>query len=240
MRNMTAQASTVLLTGHGQPLQQNRTRVRTKSANCTLDRKNFRARWLQKQRHRLGRNACALAGIQHASSGGRSGRFAAEILAERSNNEAEVQFPDNLLPQFCLLAYRACQRSHVHELFCHGDCRQRVNVLVEGGEDSEFGVVYILGRAEAVCIECRVEVGDVGEVAARQPRLDMFARQDKARQWDDLTQRRRIEVIGVARCIGKRGLLAHQGGEHASSPSVWARGFASGCLHALRGGRWQA
>jgi hypothetical protein len=61
--------------------------MRTKSANCTPDLKNFRACWLQKQRHKLGRNTCALAGIQQASSCDPSGRFAAEILAERSNNE---------------------------------------------------------------------------------------------------------------------------------------------------------
>jgi len=119
-----------------------------------------------------------------------------------------------------MLAYRACQRSHVHELFCHVDGRQRVDIPVEGVEDSEFGVVHILGRAGAVCIECRVEVGDVGQVAARQPRLDIFARQDKARQWDGLTQRRRIEVVGVARCIGERGLLAHLGKGRACFQSV--------------------
>ena len=56
-----------------------------------------------------------------------------------------------------------------------------MGIPVEGGENSEFGVVHILGHAGAACIECRVQLRDVSEAADRLPHLEVFARQDKAR-----------------------------------------------------------
>jgi len=55
---------------------------------------------LQKRRHKRGRNGCALASIQQASSGYLCGRFAAQILANCSNKEVEMELLADLLPPF--------------------------------------------------------------------------------------------------------------------------------------------
>ena len=160
----------------------------------------------------------------------RAGVFTAEILAERSNNEVQVQFPANLLPQFCMLANRdyQCTRALLPRRWqTTGRCSSR------GWRGLGSSASCTSLDAQGQCA-LRIKVGDVGEAAARQSRLDVFARQDKARQWDGLTQRRRIEVVGVARCIGERSLLAHMGKGRACFQSVCVgAGFCVRCLHAL-------